>query len=106
MLPDVQTMQEAGIAGMNFNSWAGLLAPAGTPREIVTRLNQEVARIVTLPEIKEKFAAIDYEAVGSTPEQFATIIANNAARWAGLVKDTHYKAGQLPAIPVPAALSH
>jgi len=90
-LPDVPTMQEAGIPGMSFNSWAGLLAPAGTPKEIVTRLNQEVSRIVASPDIKERLAAIDYEAVGSTPEQFAAILAEDNARWAKLVKDTHYK---------------
>ena len=92
-LPQVPTMQEAGFDGMAFNSWAGLLAPAGTPREIVARLNQEVTRIVALPEIKEKLAAIDYEAVGSTPEQFATTIAEDTARWARIVKETNYKAG-------------
>ena len=86
-------MQEAGFDGMVFNSWAGLLAPAGTPKEIVNRLNQEVTRIVALPEIKEKLAAIDYEAVGSTPEQFATTIAEDTARWARIVKETNYKAG-------------
>jgi len=95
-LPDVPTMQEAGIQGMNFNSWAGLLAPAGTPKEIVTRLNQEIVRIVAMPDIRERLAAIDYEAVGSTPEQFATIIADDAARWAKLVKDTNYKEKTAP----------
>ncbi|MCY1507294.1 hypothetical protein D9M68_415670 [compost metagenome] len=92
-LPQVPTMQEAGFDGMVFNSWAGLLAPAGTPKEIVNRLNQEVTRIVALPEMKEKLAAIDYEAVGSTPEQFATTIAEDTARWARIVKETNYKAG-------------
>jgi len=90
-LPEVPTMQEAGIQGLNFNSWAGLLAPAGTPKEIVERLNQEIVRIVAEPEIKARLAAIDYEAVGSTPEQFAAVIADDAARWARLVKDTNYK---------------
>ncbi|WP_420995313.1 Bug family tripartite tricarboxylate transporter substrate binding protein [Cupriavidus sp. 30B13] len=90
-LPEVPTMQEAGIQGLNFNSWAGLLAPAGTPKEIVARLNQEVVRIVAEPDIKARLAAIDYEAVGSTPEQFAAVIADDAARWARLVRDTNYK---------------
>jgi tripartite-type tricarboxylate transporter receptor subunit TctC len=92
-LPDVPTMQEAGYSGMEFGSWAGLLAPAGTPKEIITRLNKEVTRIVALPEIREKFAALDYDAVGSTPEQFATTIANDTARWKKIVKETNYKAG-------------
>lgn len=90
-LPDVPTMQEAGIPGMTFNSWAGLLAPAGTPGEIVSRLNEEIVRIVTLPEIKARLAAVDYEAVGSTPEQFAATIAEDTARWAKLVKETNFK---------------
>lgn len=92
-LPDVPTMHEAGYDGMAFNSWAGLLAPAGTPKEIVTRLNQEVNRILAQPEIKQRLAAIDYEVVGGTPEQFAATIAEDAARWAKIVKDTNYKAG-------------
>jgi tripartite-type tricarboxylate transporter receptor subunit TctC len=86
-------MHEAGYDGMAFNSWAGLLAPAGTPKEIVTRLNQEVNRILAQPEIKQRLAAIDYEVVGGTPEQFAATIAEDAARWVKIVKDTNYKAG-------------
>ncbi|MDQ0142363.1 Bug family tripartite tricarboxylate transporter substrate binding protein [Cupriavidus necator] len=92
-LPEVPTMQEAGFDGMAFNSWAGLLAPAGTPREIVTRLNQEMNRILAQPDIRQRLAAIDYEVVGGTPEQFAATIAEDAARWAKIVKDTNYKAG-------------
>ncbi len=92
-LPDVPTMHEAGYEGMSFGSWAGLLAPAGTPKEIVTRLNKEVTRIVSLPEIREKLAAIDYDVVGSTPEQFAATIAQDTARWKKIVKETNYKAG-------------
>ncbi|CAG9167294.1 hypothetical protein LMG23992_00773 [Cupriavidus laharis] len=92
-LPDVPTMQEAGYSGLEFGSWAGLLAPAGTPKEIITRLSKEVTRIVALPEIREKLTAIDYEAVGSTPEQFAKTIADDTARWKRIVKETNYKAG-------------
>ncbi|WER48638.1 tripartite tricarboxylate transporter substrate binding protein [Cupriavidus sp. WKF15] len=92
-LPDVPTMQEAGYSGMAFGSWAGLLAPAGTPKEIITRLNKEVTRIVAQPDIREKLAAIDYDAVGSTPEQFARTIADDTARWKKIVKETNYKAG-------------
>jgi tripartite-type tricarboxylate transporter receptor subunit TctC len=91
-LPDVPTMQEAGIAGMNFNSWAGLLAPAGTPRDIVVRLHEEVSRIVATPELRERLAGLDYEPVNSTPEQFATVLAEETARWQKIVKDTGYKA--------------
>jgi len=90
-LPDVPTMQEAGIEGMNFNSWAGLLAPAGTPPAIVQRLHAELTRIVAMPEVREQLQRIDYEPVGSTPEQFAATIAEDAARWARIVKTSHFK---------------
>jgi tripartite-type tricarboxylate transporter receptor subunit TctC len=90
-LPDVPTLQEAGVPGMNFNSWAGLLAPAGTPKDIVTRLHAEVSRIVDTPEIKARLAALDYEVVNSTPEQFVANLTDETARWAKLVKDSNYK---------------
>ncbi len=90
-LPDVPTLQESGFPGVNFNSWAGLLAPAGTPKDIVKRLHAEVSRIVDTPDIRARLAALDYEVVNSTPEQFATTLTEETARWAKLVKDTNYK---------------
>lgn len=91
-LPQVPTMQEAGVEGMNFSSWAGLLAPAGTPPAIVQRLHAEVVRILALPEVREQLARIDYEPVGGSPEQFAATITEDSARWARLVKDSNFKA--------------
>ena len=90
-LPQVPTMKEAGLAGMTFQSWAGLLAPAGTPAAIVRRLNAEVVRIVALPEVREQLLRIDYEPVGSTPEQFAATIEQDAARWARIAKNSTFK---------------
>jgi tripartite-type tricarboxylate transporter receptor subunit TctC len=90
-LPDVPTLQEAGITGMNFNSWAGLLAPAGTPKDIVARLHAEVSRIVDSPDMRARLAALDYEVVNSTPEQFTASLTDETARWAKLVKDSNYK---------------
>ncbi len=84
-LPDVPTMQEAGFAEMEFQSWAGLLAPAGTPRAIVERLHQEVSRILTQADVLQRLASIDYAVVGSSPEQFAQTIRQDSARWAKLV---------------------
>ena len=91
-LPNVPTMEEAGMQGMTFNSWAGLLAPAGTPAPIVKRLNAEVLKILALPDVQAQLAKIDYEPVGSTPEQFAQVIAEDAERWARLVKERNFKA--------------
>ncbi len=90
-LPDVPTMQEAGMPEMTFASWSGLLAPAGTPQAIVRRLHAEVARLVATPEVRDALLRVDYEPVGSTPEQFAATIAEDAARWARLVKSSNFK---------------
>ncbi len=90
-LPGVPTIEEAGLQGMTFGSWAGLLAPAGTPPAIVARLNAELLKILALPEVREQLLKIDYEPVGSTPEQFAQLIAEDAERWARLVKERNFK---------------
>ena len=71
---DVPTMSEAGLPGFEVNSWSGLLAPAGTPREIITRLNAEVARIVRTPETRERFYSFGAEPIDNTPEEFAAYI--------------------------------
>lgn len=90
-LPQVPTMQELGFPDMTFASWAGLLAPAGTPAAIVRRLNTEVTRIVALPEVRDALLRVDYEPVAGTPEQFAATISEDATRWARLVKASDFK---------------
>lgn len=92
-LPDVPTMKEAGIKDMTFGSWAGLLAPKGTPTPIITRLNREILQIVERPDVREAFRRIDYEPVGSTPEAFATVIRDDAQRWERIAKTSKYKPG-------------
>ena len=91
-LPDVPTMKEQGFDHMVFNSWAALLAPAGTPPAIVQRLNAEMTKIVAMPDVREQFAKIDYEPMGGTPEQLATLITDDTARWRKIVKDTKFMA--------------
>lgn len=93
-LPDVPTMQEAGYRDMLFFSWAGLLAPAGTPREIVSRLNDEVTRIVSTPAMRERLASVDFEAVTGTPDQFRQMMTDEIARWTRIVRETGYKVQQ------------
>jgi tripartite-type tricarboxylate transporter receptor subunit TctC len=90
-LPDVPTMKEQGYPDMVFNSWAALLAPAGTPPAIVQRLQNEIIKVVALPEVRQQMASIDYEPVGSTAEQLAATIAEDTARWRKIVKDTGFK---------------
>jgi tripartite-type tricarboxylate transporter receptor subunit TctC len=85
-LPNVPTMAEAGMADFEVNSWSGLLAPAGTPPEIVAKLNREVVKILAMPEIKAKFEGQAAEAVGSSQENFRTYIRTEIDKWATVVK--------------------
>lgn len=91
LLPDVPTLDEVGVRGVDVASWVGILAPAGTPNEIVNRLQGEIAKIVAMPDVKERFASISYEPAGSTPEQFANLIRVEVAKWAKVVKETNFK---------------
>jgi tripartite-type tricarboxylate transporter receptor subunit TctC len=91
LLPDVPTLQEAGLKDYVVETWIGLFAPAGTPRPIVALLQEEAIRIVALPEVKERLAGLSYEPVGSTSEQFAAQIRADTAMWAKTVKDTNFK---------------
>jgi tripartite-type tricarboxylate transporter receptor subunit TctC len=88
-LPDVPTVAEAGVPGYAYVSWFGLVAPAGTPREIVARLNQEVVAILAEPEIHQRLIEQGgVEPVGSSADAFAATIRNDLAYYADLVKRT------------------
>jgi tripartite-type tricarboxylate transporter receptor subunit TctC len=80
-VPNLPTMSEAGVPGYEAVSWNGLAAPAATPREIVSRIHQDVARVLQLPDIKERFFRDGIAPVGSTPEQFAAHIRSERAKW-------------------------
>lgn len=86
-LPDVPTLDEAGLKGFDMGTWFGMLAPAGTPREVVTRLNADMVRIIHSPEFRKKMDDIGADAIGNTPEQMARQIRDDTARFAKLVKD-------------------
>jgi len=85
-LPDVPTMAEAGFPSFEVSSWQGLLAPAGTPPAIVSKLQREIARILALPEVRERFAAVAAEPVASTPAQFRAHIESEIARWSAVAR--------------------
>lgn len=86
-LLDVPTMEEAaGLKGFDATAWFGLLAPAGTPREIVEKIHRDVAKILAAPEMRERFAAQGALAVGDTPEQFAAFIRSEIDKWTKVVK--------------------
>ena len=90
LLPDVPTMQEAGIKDVVVETWIGMFAPAGTPKQIVNLLNAEVAKIIASPEVRARLAGLSYEPLHTSPEQFAGQIVADTARWAKTVKDSNF----------------
>lgn len=88
-LPDVPTLDEAGLKGFDLGTWFGVLAPAGTPKDIVARLNLEMVRIIHSPEFKKRMEDIGAEPIGNTPEQMAQQIRGDTERFAKLVRDAN-----------------
>jgi tripartite-type tricarboxylate transporter receptor subunit TctC len=91
-MPDVPTIAEQNLPGFEAVSWYSILAPAGTPREIVERINGEITRMLTQPETREKLAGIGATAIGGTPEQLAAVIQSESASYAELFKKAGIRA--------------
>jgi tripartite-type tricarboxylate transporter receptor subunit TctC len=85
--PDLPTMDEAGIESFDLDSWAGLVAPAHTPPEIVTRLNTELRKIIDAPETKAKFRNVGFEGFSSTPGELGDFIKVQLGKWQKMVSD-------------------
>ena len=90
-LPDVPTMQEAGVAGYEASVWLALLAPAGTPADIVNKLNSEIARLMNSPDTVKALQDAGVEPTPSTPEAMSRYLTQELARWGKVVKDTGVK---------------
>jgi len=86
VLPDLPTMMESGVPDFDTSQWFGILGPARTPRAIVDRLNQSIARSSTSPDVKARFAAEGVEVVNSSPEEFAAVIKRELVQWAEVIK--------------------
>lgn len=85
-LPEVATIAEQGFPGVEATAWYGVLAPAGTPRPFVTRLNGELVKILKRPDVIQKLGGLGFEIVGSTPEQFGAYIRSETRKWEKVVK--------------------
>mgnify|MGYP001583962904 FL=1 len=85
-MPELPTVAEAGVPGYEVTSWNGILAPAGTPADIVTRLNTEFNKIISTPAMKQKMLDNGYEPMGGAPEKFGAKIRAEIAKWAPVVK--------------------
>lgn len=91
-LPDIPTVDESGVPGYQVSVWFGVVAPAGTPREVVARLNAEINRVLSSAEVKERFVQAGIDVVGGTPELFGTQVREQVATWGRVVKDAQIKA--------------
>jgi tripartite-type tricarboxylate transporter receptor subunit TctC len=91
MLPDVPTMAESGYRDMEADSWVGVLVPKRTPKEIVTILYGEIVKIIATRETQERLAGLGYDAVGTTPEEFAAQIEAETAKWAKVIQTGNLK---------------
>jgi tripartite-type tricarboxylate transporter receptor subunit TctC len=87
LAPDLPTIDETAVKDFDLASWTGLFAPAGTPREIVERLNKEVNAILAIPEVKERFAPLGIEARPSSAEAFTRYVQGEVVKWTALVKE-------------------
>ena len=86
--PEVPTVAESGVPGYESTTWFGLLAPAGTPKDIVDKLHAEVIKAMQTPDIKERFARQGADPVGNTPEQFTGVLQSETAKWGKVIKDS------------------
>jgi tripartite-type tricarboxylate transporter receptor subunit TctC len=87
LYPELPTMDEAGVKGFNLDAWAGLVAPAGTPPEVIAKLNKTLRPIIDSPEVQAKFKTIGFEGFSSTPEELGDYIKAQLIEWKNMVKD-------------------
>jgi tripartite-type tricarboxylate transporter receptor subunit TctC len=90
-LPDVPTFTELGYPDIQEYTWVGLFAPAGTPAEIVQKLNAAVNAAIRLPDIRERLESLTLEAKGGTPQQFTEYVRQEVAKWSAIVKQIGVK---------------
>jgi tripartite-type tricarboxylate transporter receptor subunit TctC len=87
LLPDLPTLDEAGVKGFDMDSWAGLFAPAGTPPDVVAKLNAELRKVIDNPEIKAKIAVLGFEAFSSSTEDLNQHVKVQLVKWTKMIKD-------------------
>ena len=90
-LPDIPTVAESGLPGYEYWSWMGICAPAGTPKEIISRLNAEIAKILRTQEARDWFAEQGGEPIIETPEEFAAFIKSEHSRWGKIIREAGIK---------------
>lgn len=91
-LPDLPTIGEAGYPDLDGDAWIGILAPTGTPKDIITRLHHEIVDIIALPEMQQRLSTIGLDPVGTTPEEFTAQMTNEMEKWAKVIRTANLKA--------------
>jgi tripartite-type tricarboxylate transporter receptor subunit TctC len=91
-LPDVPTIAEAGFPDLDGDGWVGALVPARTSKEIAATLHREINLIITQPDTRERLAALGFDPVGTTPEEFVTQLQTEAEKWAKVIRAANIKA--------------
>jgi tripartite-type tricarboxylate transporter receptor subunit TctC len=91
LTPEIPTMAEQGFPELVAVNWWGVLVPTGTPKPIIDKLNADLAKVLAMPDVKEKFAALGVEPVSSTPEQFSAYIQSESAKYGKLIKEAGIK---------------
>jgi len=92
LYPDLPTMDEAGVKGFNLDAWAGLVAPAGTPPEVIKKLNVELRKVIDNPDVQAKFKNVGFEGFSSTPEELGDYMKAQIVQWGKMVKDAGIQA--------------
>jgi len=92
LFPDLPTLDEAGVKGFNLDTWAGLVAPTGTPPAVVNKLNAALRKIIDSPEVQAKFKNVGFEGFSSTPEELGDYIKAQLGEWGKMVKDAGIQA--------------
>jgi len=91
LLPDVPTLDEAGIPGIEETDWYGLVAPRGTPANVIARLNEEIVKLIKVPDVRQSLASRGFEPTGSTPREFAALIETEQRKWPVVVRQAGLK---------------
>jgi tripartite-type tricarboxylate transporter receptor subunit TctC len=91
LMPDVATVNEGGLKGFDLSTWWGLVAPARVRPEVVARLHAETVKALAQPDVRERIAANGADAVGNSPEEFASFIRNERAKYARIIKEANIK---------------
>ena len=91
-LPDVPTIREAGYPQVECDAWVGVLAPARTPRDIVTLLHREIVKVVQIPEVQDRLVSLGFEPAETNPQELADLIKSELSRWRNVVRTANIKA--------------